>query len=160
MFSRRLATRATSSTTTSSLSRPLSTTSWLQRAPALSDIQPHKAEAFDQRQREFREDLAARVKRQREQERMRSTPSDSAELSSSSHSPDNAVTPQLGEGLGSLSTVVGEQARQRDEANSKKKPGSGRFSNLIYGTEEGREMDREIERSFSQVLARGKYVHR
>jgi hypothetical protein len=30
---------------------------------------------------------------------------------------------------------------------------------LIYGTKEGREMDKEIEHSFSQVLARGKYVH-
>lgn len=34
-----------------------------------------------------------------------------------------------------------------------------RLSNLIYGTPEAREMDKEIERSFSQVLARGKYVH-
>ncbi|SMY29843.1 unnamed protein product [Zymoseptoria tritici ST99CH_1A5] len=40
-----------------------------------------------------------------------------------------------------------------------KKKGTGLFSSLIHGTEEGREMDREIERSFSQVLARGKYVH-
>ncbi|KAF2724739.1 NIPSNAP-domain-containing protein [Polychaeton citri CBS 116435] len=51
-----------------------------------------------------------------------------------------------------------EAARKEDEAKGKKH-GSGRFSNLLYGTEEGREMDREIERSFSQVLARGKYVH-
>ncbi|KAH0289503.1 NIPSNAP family protein [Aureobasidium namibiae CBS 147.97] len=36
---------------------------------------------------------------------------------------------------------------------------TGRLSNLLYGTQEGREMDKEIERSFSQVLARGKYVH-
>lgn len=33
------------------------------------------------------------------------------------------------------------------------------MSTLIYGTPEGRELDRDIERSFSQVLARGKYVH-
>jgi hypothetical protein len=33
------------------------------------------------------------------------------------------------------------------------------LSTLIYGTPEGRELDRDIERSFSQVLARGKYVH-
>jgi hypothetical protein len=33
------------------------------------------------------------------------------------------------------------------------------LSSLIYGTKEGREMEREIEQSFSQVLARGKYVH-
>ena len=33
------------------------------------------------------------------------------------------------------------------------------MSSLIYGTPEGRELDKDIERSFSQVLARGKYVH-
>lgn len=30
---------------------------------------------------------------------------------------------------------------------------------MIYGTDEGQQMDQEIEKSFSQVLARGKYVH-
>ncbi|KAL8354982.1 hypothetical protein RB601_000671 [Gaeumannomyces tritici] len=35
----------------------------------------------------------------------------------------------------------------------------GPLTNLIYGTKEGREMDAQIEASFSQVLARGKYVH-
>jgi len=35
----------------------------------------------------------------------------------------------------------------------------GPLSSLIYGTPEGRSLDREIEKSFSQVLARGKYVH-
>ncbi|TVY45394.1 Protein NipSnap-like [Lachnellula cervina] len=35
----------------------------------------------------------------------------------------------------------------------------GKLSSLIYGTKEGREMDKEMEHSFSQVLARGKYVH-
>lgn len=36
---------------------------------------------------------------------------------------------------------------------------SGPLSNLIYGTKEGREMEAQIQASFSQVLARGKYVH-
>jgi hypothetical protein len=36
---------------------------------------------------------------------------------------------------------------------------SGALSSLIYGTPEGRELDKDMERSFSQVLARGKYVH-
>ncbi|RKF80332.1 Protein NipSnap-like protein 1 [Golovinomyces cichoracearum] len=39
----------------------------------------------------------------------------------------------------------------------------GKLSTLIYGTKEGRELDRELDRqvqaSFSQMLARGKYVH-
>jgi hypothetical protein len=34
-----------------------------------------------------------------------------------------------------------------------------KLNSLIYGTKEGREMDQQIEHSFSQVLARGKYVH-
>ncbi|QYT04482.1 hypothetical protein H0G86_011387 [Trichoderma simmonsii] len=36
---------------------------------------------------------------------------------------------------------------------------SGPLTNLIYGTKEGREMEAQMEASFSQVLARGKYVH-
>lgn len=47
-------------------------------------------------------------------------------------------------------------AKATEEEDFKKK---GKLSSLIYGTKEGREMDREIEHSFSQVLARGKYVH-
>ncbi|CCC14378.1 hypothetical protein SMACR_09107 [Sordaria macrospora] len=35
----------------------------------------------------------------------------------------------------------------------------GPLTNLIYGTKEGRELDAQLEASFSQVLARGKYVH-
>lgn len=42
------------------------------------------------------------------------------------------------------------------ESGGKKK---GAFSSLIYGTAEGQQMDKDMERSFSQVLARGKYVH-
>lgn len=50
-----------------------------------------------------------------------------------------------------------EEARIREQESGKKK--SGALSSLIYGTPEGRELDKDIERSFSQVLARGKYVH-
>jgi len=49
-----------------------------------------------------------------------------------------------------------EPSSAQDEQESTRK---GKLSSLIYGTKEGREMDREIEHSFSQVLARGKYVH-
>jgi len=49
-----------------------------------------------------------------------------------------------------------ESSSAQDEQDTTKK---GKLSSLIYGTKEGREMDREIEHSFSQVLARGKYVH-
>lgn len=36
---------------------------------------------------------------------------------------------------------------------------AGPLTNLIYGTKEGRELEAQLEASFSQVLARGKYVH-
>jgi hypothetical protein len=49
-----------------------------------------------------------------------------------------------------------EAARIAREEQGRKK---GPLSTLIYGTPEGRELDKDIERSFSQVLARGKYVH-
>jgi hypothetical protein len=50
----------------------------------------------------------------------------------------------------------GTFAESNEEEDSKRK---GKLSSIIYGTKEGREMEREIEQSFSQVLARGKYVH-
>ncbi|EXJ58894.1 hypothetical protein A1O7_06324 [Cladophialophora yegresii CBS 114405] len=50
-----------------------------------------------------------------------------------------------------------KEARQAETDTSTKR--SGALSSLIYGTPEGRNMDKEMERSFSQVLARGKYVH-
>ena len=60
--------------------------------------------------------------------------------------------------LGSLSTHDTEAAREnaQKQESSKRK---GALSSLIYGTHEGQQMDKEIEKSFSQVLARGKYVH-
>ncbi|KAL3590384.1 hypothetical protein FPOAC2_12575 [Fusarium poae] len=52
------------------------------------------------------------------------------------------------------------EARQTEQAKepepSRK---AGPLTNLIYGTKEGRELDAQLEASFSQVLARGKYVH-
>ncbi|KAM3079845.1 hypothetical protein ACMFMF_003266 [Clarireedia jacksonii] len=63
---------------------------------------------------------------------------------------------------------IAEQSRKKDTANqtlsgAESANGNGekkgKLSSLIYGTPEGREMEKEIEQSFSQVLARGKYVH-
>jgi hypothetical protein len=50
----------------------------------------------------------------------------------------------------------GSTAEPEPKEDGKK---TGKLSSLIYGTKEGRAMDQEIEYSFSQVLARGKYVH-
>ncbi|KAK3331354.1 hypothetical protein B0H66DRAFT_95886 [Apodospora peruviana] len=52
------------------------------------------------------------------------------------------------------------EARNAAQTATKEPPRkAGPLTNLIYGTKEGREMDAQIEASFSQVLARGKYVH-
>jgi len=89
------------------------------RTPALGDITPNGAPAFEARQEEFREKQAAAQKQRELQEE--------AQTSSS----------------------------QDPEASKRKGP----LSSLIYGTKEGQQLDKDIETSFSQVLARGKYVH-
>ena len=50
---------------------------------------------------------------------------------------------------------VSQEFAKKETAHRK----SGPLTNLIYGTKEGREMDAQIAASFSQILARGKYVH-
>ena len=165
MIPRRFAARlgSRSSKSTSAPPRPFSSTTLQQRAPALSDVQPDHAHEFDAKQKDFRDKLAEQQRLRKQQERQlaqsqsQSASSDTAKSSSSSSA--STVADYLdAAGLGSLSLSAGEAQRKRD-ADGSKKAGSGRLSSLIYGTEEGREMDREIERSFSQVLARGKYVH-
>ena len=160
MISRRFITRLSTSTPSSTLIRPFFSSAVQQKTPALSDIEPNQEHYFDQKQRQFRESLAEKVRKEKEQERVfQSASKYTAESSSFSSVTSNNVSSELqGEGLGSLSTATGDAQRKVDEAQNKRKPG-GRLSNLIYGTEEGRELDRDIERSFSQVLARGKYVH-
>jgi hypothetical protein len=37
---------------------------------------------------------------------------------------------------------------------------SSLFKSIMYGTEKGQELQREMEQSYSKVLARGKYVHK
>ena len=129
------------------------------KAPALSDIEPDRGPAFDEKQKQFRTNLAELNRKRKEQERQSASIASAAKSSSSAtaSSVSSASYPLEGHGLSSLSTATGEAARKKDEAT--RKIPKGPFSNLIYGTEEGREMDRDIERSFSQLLARGKYVH-
>jgi hypothetical protein len=164
MIPRRLAARVSGGATPSTtFLRPFSSTPlapWPQRTPALSDIEPDKGHLFDAKQKEFRDNLARIQKEKKERERQsQQSALNAAKSSSFSTSSSSSVAEYLdAAGMGSLSLSAGEAQRRRDEAegNGKKK---GMLSNLIYGTEEAREMDREIERSFSQVLARGKYVH-
>ena len=136
------------------------------RAPALGDITHDGAERFNARQKEFRDGLEAAKRRKEQADRqslhVEPPPSqfvpDSPAHAGYDGAPSSSAAVLNTLGLGSLSSVpdTGE-ARQAETDTSTKR--SGRFSSLIYGTEEGRQMDRDMERSFSQVLARGKYVH-
>lgn len=185
-MSRRIAPRlshlsaTTASTKTAAVTRPFSSVpaQWSSKAPALSDIAPDTAHVFNQKQQHFRDNLAEAHRKRKEQERASQQSAAAAQLaksdsssssppspSPSSSSPKTSTSNDAAHGLsgnvshflGSLSSVAGEAARQQDPDGKKK--GTGLLSRVIHGTEEGREMDREIERSFSQVLARGKYVH-
>ncbi|KAI1097522.1 NIPSNAP-domain-containing protein [Jackrogersella minutella] len=127
--------------------RAFSSTAANQRTPILADITPAGVDSFNSRQKDFREQL---VKAQQEREASRFTTTPSSSNNSSSGARDTS------QGLGSLSTHAG----QRAEASTKEpdRP-DGLLSRVIYGTKEGRELDAQLEASFSAVLARGKYVH-
>lgn len=184
MLSRRLFLRFPPSTTV----RALSTTSSYQRIPSLADVEPNGAPTFDARQRDFREGVKEAHKAKEKQDSQSvpaSSPSSSTNCAfptgetsgaptaqdisnaGSSASPGSsspafykqqAVDGNVLQALGSLSTHDPEAARETSsqQETSKRK---GALSSLIYGTHEGQQMDQEIEKSFSQVLARGKYVH-
>lgn len=164
------------SQTSSPLLRTFTTTTAHQRTPALGDITPNGASEFDKRQANFREQVRAAEKAKKEQD----SQSSSVHVSKSPTAPHNAVhgaaptaptAPSASDAsssssssdighvaLGSLSTHDTEAARQNSSKHESSKR-KGALSSLIYGTHEGQQMDQEIEKSFSQVLARGKYVH-
>lgn len=158
MLARRIAT--SSRAAPSSLARSFASSSALCRSPALADVTPDGVKSFEAKQKEFREKVAEQSKRKEtsqfaEPYPIYSTPVPDAfpepiptapSASSASHSNDSSF-----EALGSLKTSSTETTEEPEK--------KGKLSSLIYGTKEGREMDKEIEHSFSQVLARGKYVH-
>lgn len=141
------------------------------RSPSLGDITPAGTETFNAKQKEFRENLEAARKRKAQADSQSLAtpefPSSAHKASPTANNTGNASSKSVFDAaaqldpasLGSLSThrSVGD-ARNAEQENSSKRKG-GAFSNLIYGTVEGQQMDKEMERSFSQVLARGKYVH-
>jgi hypothetical protein len=129
------------------------------KAPALGDIQPDAAEGFNAAQKQFRDRLKADAseRKRREQEESMSRASRSSATKSFAANSDRGSDSILGSTLSSLSSSFAEDARAREESSAGKK--AGPLTSLIYGTQEGRELDRDLERSFSQVLARGKYVH-
>lgn len=124
------------------------------RTPCMGDISPtpQSIEQFNQRQKEFREKLAeARKKRDAGALKQGGTAAAAAPQET-----EQKIQGLRTQGLGSLSTASTDKAAELAEHEPRK---SGRLTNLIYGTKEGREMDAQIEASFSAVLARGKYVH-
>lgn len=157
MLARKLP-RTTSQLT--SLTRTFTSTSLSRnqaRSPALGDVQPGGAEAYNARQKEFRDGLEAARKRKEQAERqsLNATPRDQPKPLDPISFP--AETASLG--IGSLSIAHTGEARQAETEAATSNRRKGPLSNLIYGTPEGRQMDKEMERSFSEVLARGKYVH-
>ncbi|KAH8759033.1 hypothetical protein F5883DRAFT_426956 [Diaporthe sp. PMI_573] len=146
MLSQRLARAALATATPRQAARMFSgsSTTTSKRTPAMGDINPEdgSVEAFNSKQKAFREQLVAAQKER----------DASGSLFSS---PDTGNTPK---GLGSLSTAsTSERAAEIAEKEPPRK--AGPLTNLIYGTKEGRELDAQLEASFSQVIARGKYVH-
>lgn len=119
------------------------------RIPSLGDIQPDQQETFNTRQKKFREQL---VEAQKQREA-------SGFASSSPSSSTAPYSPNAPQGLGSLSTAPRATGTAAQAAQQEPERKGGIMSNLLYGTKEGRELDAQIEASFSQVLARGKYVH-
>jgi hypothetical protein len=131
------------------------------RAPALADIKPDAGSEFDARQKQFREQLAANQRKkelEESQSRRLSAARGSSSSTSFSNDPPSSDANAVDNTLDSLTFAHAEEARARESAAQDGKKG-GPLSSLFYGTEAGRNMDKEMERSFSQVLARGKYVH-
>jgi hypothetical protein len=161
------------------LLRPFSTSASRYRAPSIRDITPDNAAQFNARQKEFRENLEA-ARKAKEQQESQSVDASATSSSSTTSAPASTASaaptaPHVSnasaatsrpivdaadsldqQALGSLSThrIVGED-RETGAHPSKRGP----LSSLIYGTKEGQQLDKDIEKSFSQVLARGKYVH-
>jgi hypothetical protein len=110
----------------------------------MGDIDPATAsvQAFTQKQQAFREQLAEAQKERGARAFGAQIPADST---SSQTSASGSPHPDAG---------LTAQATQTEPERK-----SGPLTNLIYGTKEGRELDAQLAASFSQVLARGKYVH-
>ncbi|ROV98711.1 hypothetical protein VMCG_06809 [Cytospora schulzeri] len=147
MLSRQLARAATTAATPRSAVRMFSNSpiAASKKTPALADIVPEDVESFNSKQKTFREQLVAAQKER----------DASGSLFSPKVETDEDGNPK---GLGSLSTSsTSERAAEIAEKEPARK--AGPLTNLIYGTKEGRELDAQLEASFSQVIARGKYVH-
>ena len=139
---------------------------------------PDNAPAFDQRQVEFRQQVReAQQEKAKQDSQSARTPkspgataapsttvagqsgSSSGQRSSGHGGSDSNDIGIAGVGLGSLTTHSTREAVRETSQASESTKRKGKLASLIYGTHEGQQMDQEIEKSFSQVLARGKYLH-
>ncbi|KEY68007.1 hypothetical protein S7711_09786 [Stachybotrys chartarum IBT 7711] len=114
------------------------------KTPSMGDINPSPSsvESFNEKQKAFREQL---VEAQKERGARAFGAHTSANTSTSS-----------APGVDSPKSDAGVTAEANQTEPDRKQ---GPLTNLIYGTKEGRELDAQLQASFSQVLARGKYVH-
>ena len=160
MFARRLVKSSSSLNSSSTILRGFASTATRCRAPALADITPEGVASFDAKQKEFRERMADQSrKKEASQSQANINPSRSfAPTAPSVSNASSASNQKMGTGSSQRFSAVESKANDNAADEDGKRKG-GKLSSLIYGTKEGREMDREIEHSFSQVLARGKYVH-
>lgn len=125
--------------------RALSTSAMRQsKTPSMGDVNPSRAtvEAFNQKQIAFREQQIQAQKNR--------------EASAFTSPPKSADAASKQPTQGSQDANAGRSAEAKQPEPDRK---AGPLTNLIYGTKEGRELEAQLEASFSQVLARGKYVH-
>ncbi|KAL1637417.1 hypothetical protein SLS56_000555 [Neofusicoccum ribis] len=125
------------------------------RTPALADVPPDGAASFEQKQAAFRQHLKEQAKKREREESRSPIGGDVSASVPNKHSDSPSSASSIDKATGSPATG---EAKAREESQEGGKS-EGKLSRLIYGTTEGRNLDREMERSFSQVLARGKYVH-
>ena len=159
MLPLRLARRSSTLPVSINLLRTFSITATNSRSPSLADVTSEGLASFDQKQKEFRQKLAE-LQKKKDASQFRaatyssSTPTAQAASNASSQSNLKTINSPSTYFTGTAATSSTEDDEFGDGGRRK-----GTLSSLIYGTKEGREMEKEIEQSFSQVLARGKYVH-
>ena len=142
MLSRKLV-RAAVSVVPRSGARALSTTAVQQKhVPSMGDINPSRSQIaeFNQKQKGFREHLV-------EAQKERDASALNSQLAANKPADTTSTDSQ---------SALGQTAQAKAPEPDRK---AGPLTNLIYGTKEGRELEAQLEASFSQVLARGKYVH-
>jgi len=159
MLPLRLARRSISQPASINLLRTFSITATYFRSPSLADITSEGLTSFDQKQKEFRQRLAEMQKKKDASQFRAATYSSSTPTAPAASNASSQSNLKTTNSLSTSFTGAASSASIEDDESENSGRRKGTLSSLIYGTKEGRAMDKEIEQSFSQVLARGKYVH-